>query len=301
MGQKKGNGIAMSEKVSDSFLRLFDVVKTLCSEGGCPWDMDQTPLSMRQYLIEETFEACDAIASEDFSHVREELGDVMLNCLMTSFMYEKQGKFSVSEVFDDVSEKLVRRHPHVFKNSTGKSEMTETVTSSNQVMNQWDRIKSNVEGRKTVSVLDEVPSGFPPMLKAYKMLKKAAKKGFEWRNAEEARNKVDEEWAEVLDAVNNVKLHKNKSDDKAYTVSGGSKQLNDAQSHLEEEIGDLLLSVINYGRLMDVDPMSALSRAVKKFYSRFTYVEREMDCSGETMDSDHIDKMIELWKQSKKQ
>ena len=290
----------MDDKTEKSFSRLFDVVKTLRGEGGCPWDRDQTPLSMRQYLVEETFEACDAINSNDPSHAKEELGDVLLNALMMSYMYEQNGDFNVSDVFNDIIDKLIRRHPHVYLESAGKTEMKENVTSSGQVMNQWERIKSNIEGRETESVLDEVPQGFPPMLKAYKMLKKASKKNFEWDNIKEVSAKVEEEWCEVKDALSEVNKAKINGDDKSLTVSGGNKSLNDAQLHLEEEIGDLLLSVINFGRWSGVDPENAMNRAVKKFYNRFTFIEKTMNENKISMDKEHTAQMIDLWNKAKK-
>ena len=168
-----------AEKAAAAYKRLYETIRTLRAPGGCPWDREQTPLTMRRDLIEETFEAVDAVSSGDAAHAKEELGDVILNASMIAYMYEQQNDFSVAEALNELTDKLIRRHPHVFPQSEGMSEVTEKVTTGEQVLNQWDRIKENVEGRKSrKTILDEVPEGFPPLLRAYKMQKKAAKKGY---------------------------------------------------------------------------------------------------------------------------
>ena len=191
-----------AEKTAAAYKRLYETIKTLRAPGGCPWDREQTPLTMRRDLIEETFEAVDAVSSGDAAHAKEELGDVMLNASMIAYMYEQQNDFSVADAIDELTDKLIRRHPHVFPQSEGMSEVTENVTTGEQVLNQWDRIKENVEGRKSrKTILDEVPEGFPPLLRAYKMQKKAAKKGFDWQSTESVAAKVYEELDEVKEAT----------------------------------------------------------------------------------------------------
>jgi len=191
-----------AEKTAAAYKRLYETIKTLRAPGGCPWDREQTPLTMRRDLIEETFEAVDAVSSGDAAHAKEELGDVMLNASMIAYMYEQQNDFSVADAIDELTDKLIRRHPHVFPQSEGMSEVTENVTTGEQVLNQWDRIKENVEGRKSrKTILDEVPEGFPPLLRAYKMQKKAAKKGFDWQSTESVAAKVYEELDEVKEAA----------------------------------------------------------------------------------------------------
>ena len=191
-----------AEKTAAAYKRLYETIKTLRAPGGCPWDREQTPLTMRRDLIEETFEAVDAVSAGDAAHAKEGLGDVMLNASMIAYMYEQQNDFSVADAIDELTDKLIRRHPHVFPQSEGMSEVTENVTTGEQVLNQWDRIKENVEGRKSVkTILDEVPEGFPPLLRAYKMQKKAAKKGFDWQSTESVAAKVYEELDEVKEAA----------------------------------------------------------------------------------------------------
>ena len=279
-----------------AFRELYEIVAKLRAKNGCPWDKNQTPLSIRRDLMEETFEAIDAITKNDVPHVREELGDVMLNAVMLSYMFEQENAFTVEQVLYDVCKKLVRRHPHVFPDSAGKSQMQEKPANSDAVLSQWDKIKENVEGRNG-NTLDEVPEYFPPLLKAYKMLKKASKKGFEWQNTDEFIAKVREEWAEAEEARQAVQACSEGGE--AFTVSGGSAELNEAQLHLEEEIGDLFLSLVNYSRALGVDPSIALDRANRKFKERFSFVEDAMHNADVPMSKEHISAMLEFWRKAK--
>ena len=172
------------ENTAQAFSFFYSVIERLRAPDGCPWDREQTPLSLRNTLIEESFETVDAITQQDPDHAKEELGDLLLNGLLISYIYQQQGDFTVAEVMQEVAEKLIRRHPHVFKESEGRSQLVENITTGQQVISQWDAIKEKVEGRKEKSILDEVPQGFPPLLKALKYQKKAAKKAFaltRWR------------------------------------------------------------------------------------------------------------------------
>ena len=271
----------MSE-TQDSFLRLYEITQRLCAENGCPWDKEQTALSLRQSLIEEAFEACDAISEQDTAHIKEELGDVLFNVMLIAQVSEKSGAFSTSEVIDEISEKLIRRHPHVFKESGGASEMKGEVKNSKAVLNQWDRIKENVEGRRGTSVLDSVPKSFPPLLKAYKFVSKAAKTGFTWKTADDARKKVFEELAEIDDAFEKVQAAKKSDADVPFTLSGSNKELDEAQLKLEEEFGDAFLAFVNYARMAGVEPDVALERANQKFKKRFQYVEEKLKETADT-------------------
>lgn len=281
-----------------AFNRLYNVVKILRCPEGCPWDKEQTPLSMRRDLIEETFEAVDAITQEDSFHAKEELGDVMLNATMISYMYEQKGDFSVAEVLNDLAEKLIRRHPHVFPESEGSVCANTPVKNGEQVLNQWDRIKENLEGRKTECILDEVPQGFPPLLKAYKMQKKAAKKGFDWDNVEDVKAKITEELAEVEEARLKVNELLKNQDAHVFEMKS-SKEADEAQKELEGEIGDLLFAVVNYARHLGVDPETALNATNKKFHKRFSYVQKKMEENEIPMIQENLSKMDEFWNEAK--
>lgn len=274
-----------------AFDRLYSVIKRLRADDGCPWDKVQTPLTMRNDLIEETFEAVEAVTEQDSNHAKEELGDVMLNTTMIAYMYEQLGDFQVADSINELTDKLIRRHPHVFTESEGHSFLQNEVKTADQVLSQWDAIKHGLEGREEKSVLDEVPKGFPPLLKAYKMQKKAAKKGFDWpqNNEGSVLDKLNEELGEACEAEQElfaIREIKADSEESAFL-------------HLEEEIGDLLFSVVNWSRHLGVDPTVALSRANSKFYRRFTYVEQKMKESNIPMDSDHLTQMDDFWNKVK--
>lgn len=281
-----------------AFNRLYNVVKILRCPEGCPWDKEQTPLSMRRDLIEETFEAVDAITQEDSFHAKEELGDVMLNATMISYMYEQKGDFSVAEVLNELAKKLIRRHPHVFPESEGSVCANTPVKNGEQVLNQWDRIKENLEGRKTECILDEVPQGFPPLLKAYKMQKKAAKKGFDWDNVEDVKAKITEELAEVEEARLKVNELLKNQDVHVFEMKS-SKEADEAQKELEGEIGDLLFAVVNYARHLGVDPETALNATNTKFHKRFSYVQKKMEENEIPMIQENLSKMDEFWNEAK--
>ena len=306
---------ASADKTAEAYKRLYETIRTLRAPGGCPWDREQTPLTMRRDLIEETFEAVDAVSTGDAEHAKEELGDVILNASMIAYMYEQQNDFSVAEALNELTDKLIRRHPHVFPQSEGMSEVTEKVTTGEQVLNQWDRIKENVEGRKSVkTILDEVPEGFPPLLRAYKMQKKAAKKGFDWQSIENVKAKVYEELEEVREASQRLQDAKSADDASGSQAAAGTHTASPPQSapparmsqaeraalHLEEEFGDLLFAVVNYMRHSGVDPETAMDRANRKFYRRFAYVEERMTKAGIPMDGDHLQDEDAFWNDAKK-
>lgn len=283
----------------EEFQRFFDTIKALRAPNGCPWDKEQTPLSMRNDLIEEAFEALDAISEQNPEHAKEELGDVILNATMISYMYEQENHFTVADVYKELTDKLIRRHPHVFPESEGQSCVEQKTSTPEEVLQQWDRIKSNLENRKSSSILDEVPKGFPPLLKAYKMQKKAAKKGFDWKDLKPVKDKIFEELNEVEQAYETLQQYKQEqSNAKPFTVNS-SEMTNELQLHLEEEIGDLLFSVVNYARHLNVDPSVALNRTNQKFYKRFSYVEQEMTKANIPMDYEHLKEQDNFWNQAK--
>lgn len=280
-----------------AFGRLIQTIHTLRAPGGCPWDIEQTPLSLRRDLVEETFEAIDAITNDEPLHAKEELGDVILNASMMMYMYEQNGDFSVADALNELTDKLIRRHPHVFKNSEGASVADKNVSTSEEVLNQWDKIKEKLEHRTGKdSILDEVPRSFPPLLRAYKMQKKASKKGFDWKTIEPVIEKIYEEIDEVKEAAEKVCAAKNVQ---PFTKSS-SEEIDKAQLHVEEEIGDLFFAVVNYARHLGVDPEIAMSRVNDKFYKRFSYVEKQMMSHGIPMDAEHLEQADAFWDEAKK-
>lgn len=280
-----------SAKAAAAFCRLFELIRILRAPDGCPWDREQTPLSMRRDLVEEVFEAVDAICEKDAAHAKEELGDVLLNSVMISYMFSQVKNFSVDEMFDELVEKLIRRHPHVFEQSEGKVCAEGIAKTSDEVLTQWDKIKDNVEGRARDSILDEVPQGFPPLLRAFKMQKKAAKKGFDWTSLAPTREKILEELSEVDEAIS--------AKENSLSENSRGENSNEAQIHLEEEFGDLFFAVVNYARKAGVDPELAMNAANKKFYRRFSYVEKKCAEQNISMEQKNLEKMDAFWNEAK--
>lgn len=264
----------MDEKRSaEAFARLYGIVARLRAPDGCPWDREQTPASMRGNLIEEAYELVEAIDEKDPAHVREEVGDLFLLATMIAYMYEEEGAFGVADSLHDNADKLVRRHPHVF----GDSEASDSAA----VLRQWADIKEKVEGkRRKDSLLDEVSRALPPLERAYRVQKKAAKVGFDWPAAEGVWAKAREELLEAEAACEAA-------------AAGGDREA------LEEELGDLLFSAINLSRYLGVDPAVALHRTVEKFSRRFRHVERRMAESGLPLAAEHFRHMDALWDEAK--
>jgi tetrapyrrole methylase family protein/MazG family protein len=286
MEEKKCNGGFAAQKKrraarrgcmneSESFKALYDTVVKLRGPGGCPWDQEQTPSTLRGALVEETYECLEAIDENDPDHVAEELGDLFLLATMIGYMHEQEGKFTVSDSLKKITDKLIRRHPHVFADVK--------VRDSAHVLENWAAIKVNQEGRKPKdSVLDEVKGGFPPMERAFKLQKKAAKAGFDWPDAQGVMSKIKEELQEVTEAENNIA--RNKQADK---------------TELEKELGDLLFSVINLCRFHKIDPSAALHRTNVKFTERFKYVESKMKETGNEMKKENLEIMDKFWNEAK--
>ena len=271
----------MTTATQEAFERLYQTIIRLRAPDGCPWDREQTPLSLRETLIEDAYETIEAIteAGEAGSdHVCEELGDVFLNATLISYIYEQTGDFTVADSLNKVSDKLVRRHPHVFGATEGFAgpESALKTDTADKVLAQWDVIKRGVEGRKADSILDEVSKGMPALERAVKLQKKAAKSGFDWATLDDVWPKVDEELAELREAV-----------------------LDGDFSHIEDEIGDLLFAVVNISRHLKVDPGVALTRTNAKFTRRFRHVEKSMKEAGIPMDKSHLREMDVYWDQAK--
>jgi len=258
----------------EAFNRLHETIRRLRAPGGCPWDREQTPETLRETLIEEAYETVEAITEGDTDHVCEELGDVFLNAVMLSYMYEQQESFTVTDVLETVSDKLIRRHPHVFGETdgyAGPGSGNETDTSE-KVLDQWEQIKQKVEGRKGSSALDGVSMGLPSLERAKKLQKRASKCGFDWEHSDDVWPKVDEELAELREAA-----------------AGGNPE------RIEEELGDVLFSLVNIARHLKVDPGVALTRTNAKFVKRFTHVESSMKEAGLPMDKGHLADMDRFW------
>ena len=279
--------------ISSEFKFLYDIVVRLRGPDGCPWDREQTPESLRDDLIEETYECIEAIDEKDSSHIKEELGDLFLLATMISYMHEQEGKFLTSDVLAAVSEKLIRRHPHVF----GETK----VADSTEVLANWAKIKVEQEGRKPKdSILDEVSQGLPPLERALKLQKKAAKAGFDWFDSGSVIVKIQEELEEVQAAIKEAAAAKQAEAAAAQTGDlFSADKISAAEEKLEEELGDLLFSAVNLCRFLRIGPSIALRRTNSKFTRRFTYIEKEMKARGQEMKPENLELMDELWNQAK--
>jgi tetrapyrrole methylase family protein / MazG family protein len=260
----------MSSDAPASFERLYDIIRRLRGPGGCPWDLEQTPRTLRASLVDEVWECVSAIDSGDDRNLEEELGDLYLLVTMVSWMKEQEGAFTVASTLAHISDKLVRRHPHVF--GSARSQTVE------RVLAQWEAIKATERGsaEQDSSVLDRVPKSLPPLEKSTELQKKAAKVGFDWPGPQPVWRKIQEEIEEIQEAL----------------AAGESRKV-------EDEVGDLLFSVVNLARLLKVDPALALHGTNRKFDRRFREVERLLAAEGTTPKDAGLARMDELWNQVK--
>ncbi|MDR2661951.1 MAG: nucleoside triphosphate pyrophosphohydrolase [Treponema sp.] len=300
-----------------AFKELCGIVERLRGEGGCPWDREQSPHTLRGDLIEETYECVEAIDEQDPAHIREELGDLFLLVTMISYMHEQRGLFSVADVLAGISAKLIRRHPHVFGPSVPGLSPAETGSSASaltsaevgtsasgltsaEVLRNWARIKVEQEGRRPKdSVLDEVSRSLPPLDRAWKLQKKAAKKGFDWPDVKGVFDKLQEETGEVKEAAEALKAAKAVKA-AASPAEGRDTGKPDVTEKLEEELGDLLFSAVNLCRFFKVEPSVALQRANAKFTKRFKYVETKMKKEGLSMEAANLALMDRYWTEAKR-
>jgi tetrapyrrole methylase family protein/MazG family protein len=260
-----------------NFERYYETIKALFGPGGCPWDREQTPESLRTNLAEETYECIEAIDEGDAAHIREELGDVFSVVMMIAYVFESRGIFTIDDVAGGITDKLIRRHPHVFGDVK--------VKDSEEVLRNWAKIKRDVEGRgEKAQAMDEVSMALPPLERAWKLQKKAAKKGFDWTSLDGVMQKLREEIEEAEQEFEKA-------------VEKGVKP--EAHIPLEEELGDILFSVVNLCRHLHIDPAMALTRTNAKFVNRFQYVEKKCKADGVEMGKDTIDIMEKYWQEAK--
>jgi MazG family protein len=252
-------------------------MQRLRAPGGCPWDAEQTYGSLAQYLLEECYETFDAIQEAeqtgDTRNLTEELGDVLLQVVFHSTIAKEKGDFTIDEVVQGVTEKLILRHPHVF----GEAELK----TAHDVLQNWDELKKaqqkasgKVEKTKE-SILEDVPVHFPALLEGQKLTKKAAKVKFDWENVEQIFEKLTEETVELKDAI-------------------------EKNENIEEEIGDLLFVVVNLARKLDVDAETALKKTNRKFRERFKFIETELKTNGKKVEESNLQEMDALWNAAKR-
>ncbi|MCA1659257.1 MAG: nucleoside triphosphate pyrophosphohydrolase [Verrucomicrobiaceae bacterium] len=247
-----------------NFAKLCEIVAKLRAPGGCPWDREQTNESLLPGLIEEAYEVAGAVRARDDHNLREELGDLILLAVMHSEIAREAGRFDIDAVLREVTEKLIRRHPHVF----GSSDVRDT----QGVIKQWEAIKHDEKNRGNDHYLATLPAALPALMRAQKAQKKAARVNFDWTQLSDVVAKVDEELAETKEAM----------------ASGDREAIAD-------EMGDLLFAVVNLARKTDLDAETALQNATDKFVSRFSRVEDELRARGQKLGDVGLEELDEIW------
>jgi tetrapyrrole methylase family protein/MazG family protein len=270
-----------------TFPDLLSIMARLRAPGGCPWDREQTHASLLPYLIEEAYEFIDAAENGDAHHMREELGDVLLQVVFHAQVAREAGTFDIDGVIHDIAQKLVRRHPHVFADTAG-------IDTADKVTAQWDEIKKAEKSGKSAtddtnattapSLLGDIPRSLPPLHKAMKISKRAVKAGFEWPTWQDVAAKVREELAEFEAEAETLTRKGENSVDRAA---------------LELELGDLMFSVVNLARHLDLDPERALARTNAKFVKRFQAMEALAAAEGKLFESLGLAEMDVLWERAK--
>ncbi|MEG1451071.1 MAG: nucleoside triphosphate pyrophosphohydrolase [Cetobacterium sp.] len=249
----------------EKFENFVNLIKQLRSPEGCPWDREQTLETLKPHLLEETYEVLEAM-SEGGDNLKSELGDLLLQIVFQANISEEKNEFSIEDVIDSISEKMIRRHPHVFEDKN-------IASNSSEVLINWERIKSEEkehENRK--SILDGIPTSFPALLRAEKLQKKASKVGFDWPEIHGVIDKVEEEIEELRDEIVSNNLEK-----------------------AQEELGDLLFALVNLARHLNINPEICLNKASDKFDKRFRYVESHCD-----FEKASLEEMDNLWDEAKK-
>lgn len=250
---------------------LVAILDRLRDPGGCPWDREQTYATLRGYLMEEAYEALDAldrVEEDGGSHLREELGDLLLQIVFLSRLAKEDGRFTIDDVVRGIAEKMIRRHPHVFGE--------ETAEDSDEVLRNWERIKREEKGDAPRSALDGLPAALPALIRAQRLGDRAARVGFDWPDAPAVLDKVREELAEL-----------------EREVDAGRRE------RAGEELGDLLFSLTMLARKLDVDPEAALAATNRKFRRRFARVEEAARAAGEPLESLGLERLEALWSRAK--
>jgi len=249
--------------------KLEQIVASLRGKHGCPWDKKQTSQTLKKYLLEEVYELIEAIEEEKTEEVKEELGDVLFILVFLAHIYKEQGCFDLEKVIDLVSEKMIRRHPHVFGDIR-----TNDIA---EIRARWEEIKDSEKPERN-SVLDGISKALPALTLAYKIGEKAAKVGFDWERLEGVLEKVAEETQEFKRALNTNNIEK-----------------------IKEELGDILFSWVNVARLLKIQPEDALRQTIKKFKRRFKLMENEFKRQGKSIQNASLEEMDALWEEIKKQ
>lgn len=263
----------MSEPAGVRFQQLVDIMRTLRSEHGCAWDRQQTLKTLRPFVLQETYELLDALDRDDYGALEHELGDFLFEAVFLAQICEEEGRFSIADSIKSIADKLIRRHPHIF---AAAASLTPT-----EVKQQWEAIKAQERsdaGESDKTVLSGVPRAMPSLLRAYELSTRAAQVGFDWPHTDDVIDKAEEEIRELRDAVK--------------TTGAKSREA-------EEELGDLLFSLVNVARKLGIEPEAALRVANDKFQRRFDDLERQVTADGHTFRDLNLDQLEARWQVAK--
>lgn len=252
----------------DNFQKLLDIMERLRAEDGCPWDREQTKETLTPYLLEETYEVIEAIGENSPQKIKEELGDLLFQIVFHCQLAKESGEFSIEDVIDGISEKLTRRHPHVFGGARFET--------SEQVLKQWEDRKKE-EGKNRESVLEGVPKELPSLLRAHRIQSRAARVGFDWSDVGGVMEKLDEELSEFRNALEQKD-----------------------RGAIEDELGDVFFSLVNISRFVGVNPEDALRKTILKFMSRFRFMEVKAAGAGRQLSNMTPEELDALWEEAKK-
>ncbi|MDH4128721.1 MAG: nucleoside triphosphate pyrophosphohydrolase, partial [Spirochaetota bacterium] len=253
----------------NEFEKLIDIIKTLRGPNGCQWDKEQDINSVKSYLLEETYEVLESIINKNFDDLKEELGDLLCQIVFLSQLANEENQFSIQNVISDINDKLINRHPHVFGDLKTKD--------TKLILKNWEKIKSEESKKKDrKSIMDGVPKTLPSLTKAYKIQEKASRVGFDWNEAMAAIIKVEEEISELKEAIS-------------------AKEDTNKKQFIEEELGDLLFSIVNVSRLLSIDPEFTLHKSINKFINRFQFMEKEIKQNKLSFCDLTINTMDEFW------
>lgn len=272
----------MSESAGAAFTRLVDIMRALRGDGGCPWDREQTLLSLRPFVLEETYELLDALDHGDMTSLREELGDVLYEAVFLAQIAEESGHFRIDDAVRGIADKLVRRHPHVFTPNGQPLASTDGTMTSQDVVRKWEDLKAEERsstGAPARTILSGVPRALPSLLRAYELSARAAAVGFDWARPADVVAKIDEEVREIAEAL--------------------QRPAPDPRE-VEEELGDMLFAVANLARKLGIEPEAALRLANDKFQTRFTAMERLAQADGRMLSVLTLDEQEALWQQVKR-
>jgi MazG family protein len=264
-----------SSRAADEFGRLVDIMRRLRGPDGCPWDHEQTIHSLRGFVLEETYEVLDAIDRSDHAALLGEIGDLIFEGVFLARIEEDDGHFAVADSLKSVSEKLVRRHPHVFGDGSRSK-----VTTAGKVVEQWEQIKAREQqsSGERRSLLKGVPKSMPSLLRAHEIGTRVAAVGFDWPGSDQVVDKIEEEVAELRSAIRG----------------------NEGRERAEDEMGDLLFSIANLSRKLGIEPESALRKANEKFSERFEALEQEFERQGRAVQDATLEELEEVWRQVKR-